>query len=102
LRSHDEVGPRKAGSDKQGLQKKAFRARIPPAKLKLTVARMKMMMGKPAAALKAAQGSSKVSAPMGEAKRIAGPAKMGNGNAFSLKGGVGALKSHFCKEKHKV
>ncbi len=63
---------------------------------------MKMMMGKPAAALKAAQGSSKVSAPMSEAKKISGSAKTGSGNAFNLKGGVGALKSHSCKEKHRV
>lgn len=63
---------------------------------------MKMSIGKPAAALKAALNSHKVSAPMGEAKKIAGPAKTGSGNSFNLRGGVGALKSHFCKEKHRV
>lgn len=63
---------------------------------------MKMSMGKPAAALKAAQGSSKVSASMSETKKIAGPAKTGSGNSFNLRGGVGALKSHSCKEKHRV
>jgi len=59
-------------------------------------------MGKPAAALKAAQRSSKVHAPMAEAKKIAGPAKMGNGNAFSICNGVKALKGHSSKDKHRV
>ena len=60
---------------------------------------MKMSMGKPAAALKAAQGGSKVSAPMAQAKKISGG---GAGNAFNLREGVAKLKQHSSKAKHTV
>lgn len=64
---------------------------------------MKIKIGRPAAALKTAQGSSRVMAPIGEAKRIAGPKKAGaGGNAFSLSGGTKALASHCSTSIHKV